>query len=176
MNWSALALAAPELAALGSERLLATRVCLLGTLRDDGAPRISPVEPYLVRGELLFGVMKSANAMDLARDPRCAVHSSVSKSDGSEGEFKLFGTAVEVTDPTLRSAEPEAWWMSFHPGSAVVYRLEIARRFSCGGISTIRRSRPCPGQRPTEASEASGVIRNGLDARRMARRVVTVEW
>ena len=125
MRWSQFEAAAPELAAAGRARIEATHVALLGTLRADGSPRISPVEPYLVSGELIFGVMKSAKAADLARDPRCAVHSTVSKPDGSEGEFKLFGKAVEVMDQELRSAEPEAWWMSFHPESAVVYRLDI---------------------------------------------------
>ena len=125
MHWTDFEAAAPELAAAGRERLVATHVALLGTLRADGSPRISPIEPYLVRRDLIFGVMKSAKAADLARDPRCAVHSAVSKPDGSEGEFKLFGKAVEVMDQELRSAEPEAWWMSFHPESAVVYRLDI---------------------------------------------------
>ena len=125
MNWAAFAAGASELAAAGQARFEAAQVALLGTLRLDGSPRISPVEPFLVGGELIFGVMKSAKADDLARDARCALHSAVSKSDGSEGEFKLFGTAVEVTDPALRSADPEAWWMSFHPEAAVVYRLEI---------------------------------------------------
>ena len=125
MRWSQFEAAAPELAAAGRARIEATHVALLGTLRADGSPRISPVEPYLVSGELIFGVMKSAKGADLARDPRCAVHSAVSKPDGSEGEFKLFGKAVEVMDQELRSAEPEAWWMSFHPESAVVYRLDI---------------------------------------------------
>ena len=69
--------------------------------------------------------MKSAKAADLARDPRCTIHSSVSKADGSEGEVKLFGRAVAVSDPAVRAADSEAWWMSFHPQAASVYRLEI---------------------------------------------------
>jgi len=36
---------APELARLGRARLDATRLAMLGTLRRDGSPRISPVEP-----------------------------------------------------------------------------------------------------------------------------------
>ena len=43
-----LELGAPEIADRGLARLNATRVALLGTVRRDGAPRISPVEPYLV--------------------------------------------------------------------------------------------------------------------------------
>ena len=43
-----LELGAPEIADRGMARLNATREALLGMVRRDGAPRISPVEPYLV--------------------------------------------------------------------------------------------------------------------------------
>lgn len=33
-------------------------VAMLGTLRRDGSPCISPIEPYLVNGRLLVGAMK----------------------------------------------------------------------------------------------------------------------
>jgi hypothetical protein len=49
----------------------ACRVALLGTLRPDGSPRVSPVEPYFAGGELVLGVMAwSGKARDLRRDPR----------------------------------------------------------------------------------------------------------
>lgn len=50
-------------------------------------------------GELYLGMMwQSRKAMDLKRDARCVVHSTVSDKEGSEGEFKVYGYAVEVTD------------------------------------------------------------------------------
>ena len=59
-------LGAPEIARLGMARLNAARVGLLGTLRSDGSPRISPVEPYFAAGQLLVGAMAwSAKAADL---------------------------------------------------------------------------------------------------------------
>ena len=65
---------------------------LLGTLRKNGWPRISPVEAYITDGHLYLGMMwQSRKALDLLRDPRCTVHSVVSKPDGSEGEFKVYG-------------------------------------------------------------------------------------
>jgi hypothetical protein len=65
VNWQAFAAAAPELAHLGGRRLAASRLVLLGTLRADGSPRISPVEPYEVDGELLLGMMwQSRKALD----------------------------------------------------------------------------------------------------------------
>jgi hypothetical protein len=37
--------------------LLRARVALLGTLCRDSSPRISPIEPYIVEGQLLIGAM-----------------------------------------------------------------------------------------------------------------------
>jgi hypothetical protein len=97
--WRDLEAGAPEIARLGLARLAAARVALLGTLRRDRSPRISPVEPYVAGGELLIGVMaSSAKAADLRRDQRCALHSAVTGPDAGEGELKLSGTAgVSVT-------------------------------------------------------------------------------
>ena len=105
MNWAAFAEAAPELAELGRERLEARHLCLIGTLRRGGSPRISPVEPYLTAGELMIGMMPgSRKALDLLRDPRIVVHSVVTDWSGHEGDFKLYGTAIEVRDREIRLA------------------------------------------------------------------------
>jgi hypothetical protein len=56
-NWQDVELGAPELARLGVARLASARVALLGTLRRDGSPRISPIEPCLAEGQLLIGAM-----------------------------------------------------------------------------------------------------------------------
>src|SRR5437763_4093840 len=92
MRWDEFAEAAPELAALGEERLRGRELCLVGTLRANGWPRISPVEPEFVNGEHMLGMMwRSPKALDLLRDPRLVVHSVVSRRDGDEGDFKLSG-------------------------------------------------------------------------------------
>ena len=103
MNWEQFAEAAPGLAALGLERFERSGLCLIGTLRADGSPRISPIEPFIVRGELMLGMMwQSRKALDLVRDPRIVVHSAVSNRDGSEGDFKLYGRVRDVEDPAQR--------------------------------------------------------------------------
>ena len=51
--WADFAAAAPELAARGRERIEAHELILLGTIKSDGSPRISPVEPDFVDGELM---------------------------------------------------------------------------------------------------------------------------
>src|SRR3954467_13823953 len=104
MRWDEFAAAAPELAVLGEERLRGRELCLVGTLRANGWPRITPVEPDFVDGELMLGMMwRSPKALDLLRDPRLLVHSVVSRREGDEGDFKLYGTARQVDDPAARA-------------------------------------------------------------------------
>lgn len=104
MRWDEFAAACPELASLGEERLRGRELCLVGTLRRNGYPRISPVEPEFVDGELMLGMMwRSPKALDLLRDPRCVIHSVVSDRMGTEGDFKLYGLAVSVEEPERRA-------------------------------------------------------------------------
>jgi hypothetical protein len=103
VRWDEFAEACAELAMLGEERLRARELCLLGTLRRNGYPRISPVEPEFVDGRLMLGMMwQSPKALDLLRDPRCVVHSVVSDREGTEGDFKLYAQARDVQEPALR--------------------------------------------------------------------------
>jgi hypothetical protein len=105
MRWSEFAAACPELATLGEERFGRHELMLLGTLRKNGWPRISPVELDFVDGELLVGMMwRSPKALDLLRDPRFVAHSVVTNRSGEEGDFKLYGRARDVEDPERRAA------------------------------------------------------------------------
>jgi Pyridoxamine 5'-phosphate oxidase len=126
MIWRDLETQAPEIARRGRERFEQVGVALLGTLRRDGSPRVSPVEPYFVRGHLLFGVMSwSGKAHDLARDPRCALHSAVCNPDNPEGELKLYGRVREVEERELRAEDPAAWWVGRPAEDARVFSLDI---------------------------------------------------
>ena len=107
--WQEFKLNASELAALGEELFERTGLVLIGTLRKNGWPRISPVEPLIAEGHLYLGMMwQSQKALDLLRDPRCTVHSTVSDRDGGEGEFKIYGRAVDVQDLEMRSRYADA--------------------------------------------------------------------
>ncbi len=104
VKWIEFADAAPELAARGEKLFRSAVMCLVGTLRADGSPRISPCEVILAEGELMLGMMwRSRKALDLMRDPRLAVH-SVPEKGASGGDFKIYGRANEIpddgTDPT----------------------------------------------------------------------------
>ncbi|MFQ6031150.1 MAG: pyridoxamine 5'-phosphate oxidase family protein [Dehalococcoidia bacterium] len=99
VHWEEFKQQAPGLAALGEERFGRTGLVLLGSLRRDGSPRISPVEPLIYSGKLYLGMMwQSRKALDLIRDNRCTVNSVVSDRHAGEGEFKVFGRAEEVKD------------------------------------------------------------------------------
>ena len=90
----------PALAALADARLAEDGLVLVGTLRANGWPRISPVEPLVVGGGLHLGMMwQSRKALDLLADPRCVVHTTVHDTAGTEGDVKVYGRAVDVTDP-----------------------------------------------------------------------------
>jgi Pyridoxamine 5'-phosphate oxidase len=150
MSWRDVELGAPELARLGVARLSSARVALLGTLRRDGSPRISPVEPYIAAGQLLIGAMAwSAKAGDLRRDPRYVLHSAVTGPDSGEGELKLYGPAVEA-GRDLRAAAADAWWLARSPDKAVVFTLRIGQAAFIGwdierGVMTVHQWSPASG-------------------------------
>jgi hypothetical protein len=89
----------PDLAAIAGRRMDASGLVLVGTLRANGWPRISPVEPLVVDGTLYLGMMwRSRKAVDLLRDPRCVVHTVVNDKSGTEGDVKVYGRALDITD------------------------------------------------------------------------------
>ncbi len=103
--WSDFESVAPDLARLGRELFDRHQLCMLGTLRHDGSPRISPCEMDYAAGELLMGMMwRSPKAIDLLRDPRCVLHSCTTDKAGTEGDFKLYGHATDVTESALLDA------------------------------------------------------------------------
>ncbi len=76
MRWDEFTVACPELADLAHDRFTRDELALLGTIRRDGRPRISPCEVDFAVGRLLLGMMwQSPKAKDLLRDARLAVHS-----------------------------------------------------------------------------------------------------
>ena len=153
-GWRDLEQGAPVIAGLGTARLAAARVAMLGTLRSDGSPRISPIEPCIVDGHLLAGAMSwSGKARDLLRDPRYVLHSMVCAPDNGEGELKLHGSAM-AAPAGLRAAAAEAWWSGRPPEQAAVFSLHIATalfvEWDIGhGVMTVHRWAPREGYRST---------------------------
>jgi hypothetical protein len=102
-TWTDFERAAPELAAMVQARFEATGLGLLATLRKDGSPRISGVEPSFFDGEIWLGMMDgSMKARDLRRDPRLALHNATVDKEVKDGDVRLSGRAVEITDDAAK--------------------------------------------------------------------------
>jgi hypothetical protein len=85
------------LTAQGRELIECIRFVLVGTIRSDGTPPISPVEAHIVRGYLMLVMLADTlKARDLLRDRRIPVNSPITYPDDSDTEFKLRGQVVEI--------------------------------------------------------------------------------
>ena len=106
MLWDAFEAACPELSTSARARFAKDELVMLGTIRADGSPRVSPCEVDIVaEGHLFIGMMwQSKKALDLLRDPRCVVHSVTCDRMGTDGDLKLYGRMTDVRDPELRQA------------------------------------------------------------------------
>lgn len=99
-NWATFHAAAPALGDDIRRRFEATGLALMATLRRDGSPRISAIEVLFGASDVWLGMMGgSLKARDLQRDPRIAIHSATADKNVAEGDAKLAGRAIEVTDP-----------------------------------------------------------------------------
>lgn len=104
-TWNDVITAAPDLAERTQARFDATGLALVATLRRDGAPRISGVEPFFGLGHLWLGMMpQSRKAKDLQRDPRFALHAATIDKYLTDGDAKVSGTVTEVLDADERAA------------------------------------------------------------------------
>jgi len=57
VRWEEFAEACPQIADRAAERFRRQELCMLGTVRADGSPRISPCELDFAEGHLLLGMM-----------------------------------------------------------------------------------------------------------------------
>jgi hypothetical protein len=135
-SWREFVAAAPELAKVAEDRIDATGVLILGTIRADGRARISPCEPYVVGGELLLGMMwRSKKALDLLRDPRITLATPRADREGADGDLKLYGTVSEVADAERRQGYSDATWARIHWRPTEPYHLFSVGIESAGFIS-----------------------------------------
>jgi hypothetical protein len=109
MRWDAFERACPEIGELARERFERDQLVMLGTIRLDGSPRVSPNECDFGEGRLFVSMMwRSRKALDLLRDPRIVVHSATINKDGTDGDVKIYGRAMDERDPEVRAAFLEA--------------------------------------------------------------------
>ena len=97
--WHEVEKSVPDLAAKVANRFEAHGLGYIATVRKNGAPRISGVEPAFAGGEVWLGMMPgSRKAMDLLRESRFALHSANVDKNVGEGDAKLSGLAVPIED------------------------------------------------------------------------------
>jgi hypothetical protein len=130
MKWSEFRAAAPEIGALAQEAFDEQHLAILGTLRSDGWPRVSPCEVYFVETEMLLGMMfESAKALDLRRDSRITVVNGQENRIPRLGDAKLYGHAREITDESLRSrfADAQEEAIDWRPMQFNLFAVDIDR-------------------------------------------------
>jgi hypothetical protein len=163
MDWSELERRQPGLAGLARQRLLGPGVVLVATIRGDGTPRVSPVEPFVLDGALWLSMLwHSRKAADLLRDPRILVHSVITSRDGGEGEFKIRGTARAEENPDVQARYAAAVGASLgwtpEPGRFHLFAVAI------GEVTFIRYDDASGDQHVAQWPPAREYIRRGTTA------------
>jgi hypothetical protein len=103
VTWNEFTEEAPRIATIFARRYAAAgSLCMLATLRSDGFPRISPMEPRVFDGRLwLVGMQNTTKFKDLARDPRFCLHTATVDTQVTDGDAKLWGVVTDVRDTAL---------------------------------------------------------------------------
>lgn len=99
IDFAELTRVAPEVAEPIAARIAAAGIGMLGTVRANGAPRVSPIEVGPYEGGLYVGMMPgSQKHLDAVRDPRYCLVTAIADRTDLGGEGKLFGVLDPVTD------------------------------------------------------------------------------
>ena len=163
MRWDDLHAQQPRLGAVANDRLLGPGVVLVATIRRDGTPRLSPVEPFVLDGDLwLSMLLGSLKATDLHRDPRVLVHSVVTGPNGEDGELKLRGTAVAADDHDIQQRYADAVAAAL-PWSPEVGRFHLFR-IDVEDVTFLRYDNATGDQFLTRWPAASETVRRGTSA------------
>ncbi|WP_067864111.1 pyridoxamine 5'-phosphate oxidase family protein [Nocardia shimofusensis] len=109
-TWKRFVEEAPKISSVFTRRHQATgNLCMLGTVRADGSPRISPVEPRIFEDMLVIvGMPGTRKFADLARDPRFCLHTATVDTMVTEGDAKLFGAVSDLPDPAVHGRFAQA--------------------------------------------------------------------
>jgi hypothetical protein len=128
-SWNEVLAAAPGLAAAAQGRFDEHGLGLLATLRKDGSPRISGIEPLFALVEVWLGMMDGSRKLaDLRRDPRLALHNATVDKDVEHGDARISGRAVDVPPGPEMDAYLEALdaVSEHHPeGPFPLFRVDV---------------------------------------------------
>jgi hypothetical protein len=116
-TWNHVHRTAPDLAERGRAVFESTVNAVLATVRADGSPRVSGLDPFFAGGELVFGSMPDSRKLaDLRRDSRLAIHGIPWESrrlaegadDPGSVDAKVTGRALAL-EPERRAAMAESF-------------------------------------------------------------------
>ena len=128
-TWSEVRSEAVELAARVQHRFERYGLGVLATLRRDGSPRVTGIEPLLA-DELWLGMMPdSRKGADLRRDGRLALHAASVDKQVTEGDAKVAGRGVEVVDEATKVGFLQAFAERTGvtpPTPFTLFRVEVA--------------------------------------------------
>jgi hypothetical protein len=163
VRWTDVEHRQPQLADAARRRLIDPGVLLVVTIRRDGSPRLSPVEPFVLDGDLWLSMMwQSRKAADLLRDPRILVHSIVTRREGDEGELKVRGRVRDERDPQVqgRYAVAVAERLGWRPevGRFHLFAVDVE------SVSLLRYDEPTGDQYVATWPPAREVVRRGTTA------------
>ncbi len=121
--------AEPRLGRLMREQLIDPGVLLVGSIRRDGRPRISGVEPLVMGGDLWLSMMEqSMKTRDLRRDGRVVLNSIITDR-GGQMEVKIDGRAREEKgEERLRAyADTTAKQLGWRPvvGHFALFQIDL---------------------------------------------------
>jgi hypothetical protein len=123
-SWNDVLADAPDLAERVQARFESAKHHTLATLRRDGSPRISGTEVTFADGDAWLGSMDGARkARDLQRDPRFALHSSTADETLADGDARISGRAIDVTDPAEIARVYEG--VEIPDGPMHLFRLDV---------------------------------------------------
>jgi hypothetical protein len=129
-TWNEFEAAVPDFAGRVRERFEAHGLALLATLRSDGSPRISGIEPLVADDRVWLGMMpRSLKSLDLHRDPRLALHSATVDKEVKAGDARIAGQAVAVHAETdvarFRAAFEAATGQAPPPGPFDLWAVDL---------------------------------------------------
>ncbi len=142
-SWQEFEHQAPALSALCYQRFKATDLMMMGTIRKNGFPRISPIEWIVFEGELMLGgIWHAKKALDLLRDPRCTLHSTTTNKDGQEGDAKLWGRATPLAEERVEGywqrVFDQTGWRATGPAHIFTIDIESAAYLAFTGDGTMK--------------------------------------
>jgi len=128
MRWDEFTAAGSDLAKLAQERFERDQVVMLGTIRADGRPRLSPCEVDLAGGRVLFGMMwQSPKARDLLRDARLTVHSVPSDKTNAGGDILRMATVNGAPGLVMRDGDGVLTVIAFTIDAGRITAMDVMR-------------------------------------------------